>query len=81
MAVLILDGKILADQFFQNVQVVENSGKYDVVSFPFDGNNIVLKSVDTEVEAEEHIDFIGDKLIASEIEDSPQYINARVPKE
>ena len=63
---IIFEGKILRDSVLQNVQHApsETEGKTDVVALQSDEKKIVLKTFDTEQEAIDYINGLGDKLVA-----------------
>lgn len=63
---IIFDGKILDDRFLQRVEhtTSETEGKTDVVASTGGEEQIVLKTLDTEQEAIDYINGLGDKLAA-----------------
>ena len=63
---IIFDGKILRDSVLQNVQHApsETEGKTDVVALQSDDEKIILKTFDSEQEAIDYINGLGDKLVA-----------------
>ena len=64
---IIFEGKILRDSVLQNVQHApsETEGKTDVVALQSDDEeNRIMKTFDTEQEAIDYINGLGDKLVA-----------------
>ena len=68
MARVLFDGLVLNDRFLQNLKTVVAGNKWDAVSF---GDNdidegFVLGTFETEREAKDYVNEIGEKMIASE---------------
>ena len=66
MARVMFDGLILSDRYLQNLKSVELDNKWNVISFTDLGEEYVLGTFDTDREAKDYINSVGEDMLASE---------------